>query len=198
MGEQFTLINNLNRPNLVDYSLLQKINDVYQSKPFLTQPQVPSLVQRAGSAVYSLMLDNLFMTLIIVFLIMFLVWCYIEKQRHDAIQEKYLQKLYLKLLKSDKSDNEYFVKDPDPIDIQDLFDEINKNIEVNPLQIEDKPQEQLINSNKKTEEVVNHKTFTNPIQPVVEEKKLIHGIIGSNSGKYMDVGVFTKDSYMLL
>jgi hypothetical protein len=194
MGEQFTILNNLNRPNLVDYSLLQKINDVYQNKPSLTQPNIPSFVQRAGGAVYSLMADNLFMTLIIVFLIVFLAWCYVEKQRHDAIQEKYLQKLHAKL---SKSENEYFTKDPDPIDIQVLFDEINKNIEVNPLQIEDKPQEQLIHSNKKIEEVT-HKTFTNLIRPVIEEKKLIHGIVGSSSSKYMDVGVFAKDSYMLL
>ena len=86
MGEQFNLINNINRPNLVDYSLLQKINDVYQNKPSMSQPHIPSLVQRAGGVMYNMVSDNLFMSLIIFSLIIFLGWCYVEKQRHDAIQ----------------------------------------------------------------------------------------------------------------
>ena len=65
MGEQFNLINNINRPNLVDYSLLQKINEVYQNKPLQVQNQIPSYLQRAGSVIYSLIMDNLFMSLII-------------------------------------------------------------------------------------------------------------------------------------
>ena len=66
MGDQFKYINNLNRPNLVDNTLLQKINDIYQSKPITVQNQIPNYVQRAGSAIYSLMLDNLFISILII------------------------------------------------------------------------------------------------------------------------------------
>lgn len=197
MGEQFNIINNINRPNLVDYSLLQKINEVYQNKPIQMQSQIPSYVQRAGSVIYSLIMDNLFMSLIIISLIFFLAWCYIEKQRHDAIQEKYINKLYLKLLKSDKinnEDNEYFTKDPEPVNIQNLFDEIKKDIDTNPIIIDDIKEENPTNP----EPPLIHKTFTVPLSPVSDKNKMINGIGGNSSNRYMDVGVFTKDSYMLL
>jgi len=198
MGEQFNIINNINRPNLVDYSLLQKINEVYQNKPTQIQNQIPSYFQRAGSVIYSLIIDNLFMSIIIIFLILFLGWCYVEKQRYDAIQEKYINKLYLKLLKTDKdkinnNDTEYFIKDPEPVNIQNLFDDIKKDIETN----------QIINNNIKEENPINPEPplvplSPVPLSPVPDKNKMINGIVGNSSSKYMDVGVFTKDSYMLL
>jgi hypothetical protein len=117
--------NNINRPNLVDLSLLQKINDIQQIKPVSNLNLGSTLIQRAGNAILSTMYDNLFMTVIIVCLILFLAWCYVEKKRQDAIQEKYFQKIYTKSL---DNDTEFFTKEPEPIKIQEIFDDINKNI----------------------------------------------------------------------
>jgi len=196
MGDQFKYINNLNRPNLVDNTLLQKINDIYQSKPITVQNQIPNYVQRAGSAIYSLMLDNLFISILILVLVLFLGWCYVEKQRHDAIQEKYLQKLYVKLLltnklEEDKPEPEYFLKEPELVNIEQLFNEINNDIEN--IKINSPINQENIQQNTK-----ENIKFYNPVSKTPEKNKMISGISGVSSSKYMDVGVYTKDSYMLL
>ena len=197
MGDYF---NNINRPNLVDHSLLQKINEIYQMKPQL-QPAGPTFIQRAGSAVLKLIFDNLFMSIIIISLILFLTWCYVEKKRQTAIEEKYFQKLYLKSLKS--SDNEYFSKELEPIDLTNLFDEINKDLET-PLDIEENQQntreEKKENiKDSKLEKELEVKKFTNPLPALPPRNDLINGIKGSDSSKYMDIGNFnSSNSYMLL
>ena len=94
MADQLNYLNNLNKPNLVDISLLQKINDGYQYSP-PKMSYLYSMVQTAGSATCGLAKDNLFIFIVIMCLILFLIWCYIEKQRQNAIHEKYLQKLFI-------------------------------------------------------------------------------------------------------
>ena len=95
-------LNNLNRPNLVDMSLLQKINDGYgyTSQPKISQ--VGSFFQTAGSITCNLIKDNIFISLIVISLFLFLIWCFIEKQRLDAMTEKYLQKKLAKSLLNDE------------------------------------------------------------------------------------------------
>lgn len=197
MGDYF---NNINRPNLVDHSLLQKINEIYQMKP-QSQPAGPTFVQKAGSAILKLIFDNLFMSIIIISLILFLTWCYIEKKRQTAIEEKYFQKLYLKSLKS--NDNEYFSRELEPVDLTNLFDEINKDLET-PLDIEENQQntreEKKENiKDTKLEKELEVKKFTNPLPVLPPRNDLINGIKGSESNRYMSVNEFNpSNSYMLL
>lgn len=197
MGDYF---NNINRPNLVDHSLLQKINEIYQMKP-QSQPAGPTFIQRAGSVILKLIFDNLFMSIIIISLILFLGWCYVEKKRQTAIEEKYFQKLYLKSLKS--SDNEYFSKELEPVDLTNLFDEINKDLET-PLDIEENQQntreEKKVNiKDTKLEKELEVKKFTNPLSALPPRNDLINGIKGSESNRYMSVNDFNPtNSYMLL
>jgi hypothetical protein len=125
MADQLNYLNNLNKPNLVDLSLLQKINDGYQYSP----PKISylySMVQKAGNATCGLAKDNLFIFVVIMCLILFLVWCYIEKQRQNAIHEKYLQKKLAKSLLSDELN--LFTETPDPINVEKLFVDINESM----------------------------------------------------------------------
>jgi hypothetical protein len=193
-------LNNINRPNLVDHSLLQKINEIYQMRP-QSQPTGPTFIQRAGSAVIKLIFDNLFMSIIIISLILFLTWCYIEKKRQTAIEDKYFQKLYLKSLKS--SDSEYFSKELEPVDLTNLFNEINKDLET-PLDIEENQQntreEKKENiKDTKLEKELEVKKFTNPLPALPPRNDLINGIKGSESSRYMNINDFNpSNSYMLL
>lgn len=193
-------LNNINRPNLVDHSLLQKINEIYQMRP-QSQPAGPTYIQRAGSAVIKLIFDNLFMSIIIISLILFLAWCYVEKKRQTAIEEKYFQKLYLKSLKS--SDSEYFSKELEPVDLTNLFNEINKDLET-PLDIEENQQntreEKKENiKDTKLEKELEVKKFTNPLPALPPRNDLINGIKGSESNRYMNINDFNpSNSYMLL
>ena len=129
MGEQLNYINNLNRPNLVDISLLQKINDYRQhnsSTPKLSYAY--SLIQTAGSATFGIAKENIFISVIVISLILFLAWCYIEKQRQDAMVEKFLQKKLAKSLLSDELN--LFTETPNPINMEKLFVDINDTIEI--------------------------------------------------------------------
>jgi len=127
MREQLNYLNNLNRPSLVDLSLLQKINEGYQhSTPKISY--LYSFIQTAGKATCSLAKDNLFITVIITCLILFLMWCYIEKQRQNAIYEKYLQKKLAKSLLNDELN--LFTETPNPINIEKLFVDINDTMKV--------------------------------------------------------------------
>jgi len=133
MSNQLNYLNNLNRPNLVDIALLQKINDGYQ----YSTPKISyfySMVQSAGSTTCSLAKDNLFITVVITCLILFLMWCYVEKQRQNALYEKYLQKKLAKSLLSDELS--LFTQAPDPLNIENLFNDINYNINT-PILIEE-------------------------------------------------------------
>jgi len=132
MGEQLNYLNNLNKPNLVDLSLLQKINDGYKySTPKISY--LYSMVQTAGNATCGLAKDNLFIFVVIMCLIFFLIWCYVEKQRQNAIYEKYLQKKLAKSLLNDELN--LFTETPDPINVEKLFIDINETI-VNPVEPE--------------------------------------------------------------
>ena len=69
MGEQLNYLNNLNRPNLVDFTLLQKINDGYS---YTSKPQTSylyNILQTAGSVTCNVAKDNIFISIIIISLI---------------------------------------------------------------------------------------------------------------------------------
>jgi hypothetical protein len=125
MDNQLSYLNNFNKPNLVDISLLQKINDGYNFNP-PKMSYLYSMVQSAGAATCNLAKDNLFISVIVVSLIFFLGWCYIEKKRQDAIYEKYLQKKLAKSLLNDELN--LFSETPEPINIEKLFNDISTDI----------------------------------------------------------------------
>jgi hypothetical protein len=129
MGEQLNYLNNLNRPNLVDMSLIQKINDYRQhnsSTPKLSYAY--SLIQTAGSATFGIAKENVFISVIVISLILFLAWCYIEKQRQDALVEKFLQKKLAKSLLSDELN--LFNETLSPLNVEKLFNDINTDLYV--------------------------------------------------------------------
>jgi len=126
MGEQFNYLNNLNRPNLVDITLLQKINDGYS---YPSQPKTSylfNMIQSAGSMTCNIAKDNIFISVVIISLILFLVWCYIEKQRQDVLTEKYLQKKLAKSLLSEELN--LFNEVPQPLNVEKLFNDINTDL----------------------------------------------------------------------
>jgi hypothetical protein len=128
MGDQLNYLNNLNRPNLVDFTLLQKINDGYSYNPQPKTSYLYSFIQSAGSYTCSIAKENIFISVIIISLFLFLGWCYIEKQRLDALTEKYLQKKLAKSLLNDELN--LFSEIPSPLNIEKLFNDINTDIYV--------------------------------------------------------------------
>ena len=133
MGEQINNIYNINRPQLVDMNVLEKITNSYrggstQSSGFKSEfvTKFTNFIQYAGTNTCVLIKDNLFISIIMILLITFLIWCYIEKKRYDAIQEKILRKKYMKILleENDNKEFEYFNEIPDKVELNDLFETI--------------------------------------------------------------------------
>jgi hypothetical protein len=211
MGDQLNYLNNLNRPNLVDIALLQKINDGYH----FTTPKVSylySMIQTAGSKTCSLAKDNLFITVIVVCLILFLAWCYVEKQRQDAIFEKYLQKRLAKSLLNEELN--LFTETPDPINIEKLFTDINDTIKPNPEHFQDQEPNQVQvpesvqepNQFQKSELKSGQNVYMTKRErnlelneqrkPIQVENEPIAGNVSSS--KFMNVNNFNMNSYMLM
>jgi len=261
MGEHFNNFINHNRPNLVDYSLLQKINDSYKpaysnfftfippvnenkllggvvnnipstipnmpnkmetnmpinmpinmptmtmnvpvtNMPYLTNQHYNSLqetkpltfLQYAGNVIYKSIKENLFISIIVVSLILFLAWCYVEKKRHDKIQEKMIRKEYMKSL----LDEELFIKEPDELNINELFKDIQQDIQ-EPIQEQTK--EQSINNKQQINNIqeVNVVDMKSSVQNKPNSPPMIYGpsnVDGSN--KFMDISNFNNSSFMLL
>ena len=190
--------NQFNKPNLVDYTLIQKLNQGYHHRGAIAG--VPSLFQKAGSFSFNLIKENLFMSIILLLLVIFLAWCYVEKQRQDKILEKLYQKKMAKVMLEEEL--QLFTDIPVELNINDLFKDINNDLNspvssaemaVKPapdsdpiLQLETKaPSYQTMPSKKKDRQMLNG---VNPT-----------AVIPSNSANnYMDVTNFNPDSYMLL
>ena len=206
MSNQLNYLNNLNKPNLVDISLLQKINDGYTySQP--KQSYLYSFVQTAGSATCGFAKDNLFIFLVIACLILFLIWCYVEKQRQNALYEKYLQKKLAKSLLSDELN--LFTEVPELINIEKLFTDINNTIIENPEPVpvsvpvpvlQSEPVKYInkevsppihLTKREQNQQINNN----NAIQRIPEHQD----IMGTNSqgSKYASVLNFNPNSYML-
>lgn len=190
--------NQFNKPNLVDYTLIQKLNQGYHHRGAIAG--VPSLFQKAGSFSFNLIKENLFMSIILLLLVIFLAWCYVEKQRQDNILEKLYQKKMAKVMLEEEL--QLFTDIPVELNINDLFKDINNDLNspvssaemaVKPapdsdpiLQLETKaPSYQTMPSKKKDRQMLNG---VNPT-----------AVIPSNTANnYMDVTNFNPDSYMLL
>lgn len=190
--------NQFNKPNLVDYTLIQKLNQGYHHRGAISG--VPSLFQKAGSFSFNLIKENLFMSIILLLLVIFLAWCYVEKQRQDKILEKLYQKKMAKVMLEEEL--QLFTDIPVELNINDLFKDINNDLNspvssaemaVKPapdsdpiLQLETKaPSYQTMPSKKKDRQMLNG---VNPT-----------AVIPSNTANnYMDVTNFNPDSYMLL
>ena len=190
--------NQFNKPNLVDYTLIQKLNQGYHHHGAIAG--VPSLFQKAGSFSFNLIKENLFMSIILLLLVIFLAWCYVEKQRQDNILEKLYQKKMAKVMLEEEL--QLFTDIPVELNINDLFKDINNDLNspvssaemaVKPapdsdpiLQLETKaPSYQTMPSKKKDRQMLNG---VNPT-----------AVIPSNTANnYMDVTNFNPNAYMLL
>jgi hypothetical protein len=201
MGDQLNYLNNLNKANLVDLSLLQKINEGYQhSAPKSTY--IYSLVQKAGSVTCGLAKDNIFITVVVACLVLFLVWCYIEKQRQNALYEKYLQKKLAKSLLSDELN--LFTQVPEPLNMDKLFVDINDEMKEPEIQKQENTEKVEYTQVEPTSSPVhltkresNLKIYdANQRKPDISNQE--HPISGNpTSSKYMSMNDF-NGSYMLM
>ena len=210
MADQLNYLNNLNKPNLVDISLLQKINDGYQYSP----PKISylySMVQTAGNATCGLAKDNLFIFIVIMCLILFLIWCYVEKQRQNAIYEKYLQKKLAKSLLNDELN--LFTETPNPINVEKLFIDINDSIvetikpeskvepepeiEKNPISYVPKDTNNNLHMTKREQNLQIYDSNQKIPSHMNNSNKSIPLAGNDVSSKYMDVNNF-NGSYMLM
>ena len=211
MVEQLSYLNNINKPNLVDYSLLQKINDGYNnSPPKLTHAY--SFVQTAGAVTFKFAKDNIFISVVVISLILFLGWCYIEKQRQNTIYEKYLQKKLVKSLLSEELN--LFSENLEPLNIDKLFDEIKTDmsepIEVKaPEQFQSQVQEQVsVYKNHEPDNTPKISLTKREANSQINEANQQYraginpenqAIPGSNMGsRFMEVTTFNQNSYMLV
>jgi hypothetical protein len=190
--------NQFNKPNLVDYTLIQKLNQGYHHHGAISS--VPSLFQKAGSFSFILVKENLFMSIILLLLVLFLAWCYVEKKRQDKIVEKIYQRKMAKVMLEEEL--QLFTDVPVELNINDLFKDINNDLnspvssaemdvkfapDSDPiLQLETKaPSYQTMPSKKKDRQMLNGMNPT--------------AVIPSNSANnYMHVTDFNPNSYMLL
>jgi len=174
MSDQLSYLNNLNRASLVDLSLLQKINEGYHNSP-PKMSYIFSMIQTAGSKTCSLAKDNLFITVVITCLILFLMWCYIEKQRQNAMYENYLQKKLARSLLSDELN--LFTETPNPINIEKLFVDINDTIAIeNNIPIEtpepETPEENTPQENTQVNYIQVEKPNSPPVHLTKREQNL--------------------------
>jgi len=214
-------MNNLDRPNLVDINILQKINDNYVANTLQGGTTVSSgfksviltnllnFVQYAGGNTYRVIKENLFISIITISLILFLTWCYIEKKRYDAIQEIMLKKKYTKMLLEENlytnNELEYFETKPDSVNLSELFTEINTELNTaigSEKSAEPENQEQtvnpLINNQIATTQSKKELIENNVSTKEINVNKPIQAFAASISDNFMDVTTFNNSSYMLL
>jgi cbb3-type cytochrome oxidase subunit 3 len=167
------------------------------------------MVQKAGNATCGLAKDNLFIFVVIMCLILFLIWCYVEKQRQNAIYEKYLQKKLAKSLLNDELN--LFTETPNPINVEKLFVDINESlvetinpepeqepvVEKNPVNYVSKDTNNNLHMTKReqnlqiydsNQRIPNHMNTKNQSIPLAGNDV---------SSKYMDINNFSG-SYMLM
>ena len=127
------------------------------------------------------------------------MWCYIEKQRQNALYEKYLQKKLAKSLLSDELN--LFTEVPEPINIEKLFTDINNTIIEEPEPVPVVVSKPVKYINKEVSPPIHltkreqNQQMNNTIQRMPEHQD----IMGTNSqgSKYASVLNFNPNSYML-
>jgi hypothetical protein len=190
--------NQFNKPNLVDYTLIQKLNQGYHHHGTISR--VPSLFQKAGSLSFILIKENLFMSIILLLLVIFLAWCYVEKQRQDNILEKLYQKKMAKVMLEDEL--QLFTDIPVELNINDLFKDINNDLN-SPVSSD----EMAVKPAPDSDPILELETKAQSYQTMPSKKKdrqMLNGVnptavIPSNSANnYMNVTDFNPNSYMLL
>jgi hypothetical protein len=183
MAEQFHYLIQNNKPNLVDYALLQKLNSV----PITNR--LPLFVQKAGAISFNLITDNLFISIIIISLVLFLCWCYVEKKRQDIIANKLMKQGFKN---SNENDLELFKEEPDSVDISDLFKDINKDINTEITA----PEENIIPT--KEVNIVTVPRAGGLVPSNVQAPKVTEIMPANGNSSYMDISNFNNNSFMLL
>ena len=184
MAEHLHYLTQNNKPNLVDYALLQKLNSSTISNP------LPSFMQNAGSISFKLVRENLFMSIILLCLVVFLCWCYIEKKRQDKISSKLMQKQKVKELLEEEL--QLFKEEPDSVDVSNLFKDINKDMNTEVIA----PEENIIPT--KEVNVVNVPRAGGLVAPKVQAPKVTEIMAANGNSSYMDISNFNNSSFMLL
>lgn len=187
MAEQFHYLTQNNKPNLVDYALLQKLNSSTISN------SLPSFMQNAGSISFRLIKENLFMSIILLCLVVFLCWCYVEKKRHDNISSKLMQKQKVKELLEEEL--QLFKEEPDSVDVSNLFKDINKDMNTEITVVEEAPEENFIPTNKVN--VVNVPRAGGLVAKV-QAPKVTEIMAANGNSSFMDISNFNNSSFMLL
>ena len=190
--------NQFNKPNLVDYTLIQKLNQGYHHHGTISR--VPSLFQKAGSFSFNLIKENLFMSIILLLLVIFLAWCYVEKQRQDKILEKLYQKKMAKVMLEEEL--QLFTDIPVELNINDLFKDINNDIN-SPVSTAEMAVKPAPDSDPISQLETNAQSYqTMPSKK--KDRQMLNGVnptavIPSNSANnYMHVTDFNPNAYMLL
>jgi len=190
MAEQFHYLTQNNKPNLVDYALLQKLNSAPLSNP------LPSFIQNAGSISFNLIKENLFMSIILLCLVVFLCWCYVEKKRHDNISSKLMQKQKVKELLEEEL--QLFKEEPDSVDVSNLFKDINKDMNTEITVAEEAPEENFIPTKKVNVVNVPRPSNQGLVSPKVEAPKVTEIMAANGNSSFMDISNFNNNSFMLL
>ena len=187
MAEHLHYLTQNNKPNLVDYALLQKLNSSPISNP------LPSFMQNAGSISFKLVRENLFMSIILLCLVVFLCWCYVEKKRQDKIASKLMQKQKVKELLEEEL--QLFKEEPDSVDVSNLFKDINKDMNTEITVVEEALEENIIPT--KQVNVVNVPR-AGGLVPKIQAPKVTEIMAANGNSSYMDISNFNNSSFMLL
>jgi hypothetical protein len=189
MAEHIHFLTQNNKPNLVDYSLLQKLNSGSVTNP------LPTFIQKAGSISFNLIKENLFMSIIIISLVLFLSWCYVEKKRQDKLSSKLMQKQKVKELLEEEL--QLFKEEPESVDVANLFKDINKDIaevKLEKMEVEELEEKPVVTN--KVIVVPRQGTGINSNKNIQISKSEI--MAANTNSKYMDISNFSNTSFMLL
>jgi len=187
MAEHLHYLAQNNKPNLVDYALLQKLNSAPMTNP------LPSFMQHAGTISFNLIKENLFMSIILLCLVIFLCWCYVEKKRQDKIASKLMQKQKVKELLEEEL--QLFKEEPDSVDVSNLFKDINKDMNT---EITVPEEENFIPTKEVNVVNVPRPTIQGLVSPKVQAPKVNEIMAANGNSSYMDISNFNNTSFMLL
>ena len=140
------------------------------------------------------------MSIILLLLVLFLAWCYVEKKRQDKIVEKLYQRKMAKVMLEEEL--QLFTDIPAELNINDLFKDINNDLNspVSSAEMAVVPAPDTIPIIQAEQKAPSYQTMPSKKR----DRQMLNGmnptpVIPSNSANnYMDVTNFNPNSFMLL